>query len=58
MNTEQQTKNPRGLHCLSIGSVWEMAQKLAESEDRKVSAYIREVIKRLYKEYEQKQANL
>ena len=50
-------KNPRGLHCLAIGSVWEMAQELSSSEGRKVSAYIREVIKRLYKEYKQNQIN-
>lgn len=51
----QQKKNPRGLHCLSIGSVWEMAKELAGKEGRTVSSYIRAVIKKLYEEDKQNQ---
>ena len=45
-------KNPRGLHCLAIGGVWEMAKELADKEGRKVSSLIRELIKREYERRE------
>ena len=49
-------KNLRGLHCLSIGSVWSMAKELAEEEEEGcVSSFLRKTIKRLYKERADKQ---